>query len=383
MLKKWIMKRRVWYRALNICITCLSMWYILCCPVKASEADYVITPIITDDALEDEELYFDLTIEPSRQQVIKIEARNNTDRAVTVYTKVYTAEKDLSELLEGENRITIPAQKTYLFQFTVNMPAEGLDSPLAGAFAFLLVPDRQENSTEALPAETDMVQPEGIEFLELSTDTLSRPETIKEEVENLLQETDIASSVSAEFSYVIPLVVKAGESTPSPVLSIKDISTTDYKNEVKAKIQNTTSIFAEKVTIEATVRKKGKKEIFFEAGEENIDIPAHFDYELSIPSKGKEVKTGVYTLQIKLSTARAQWQWEKDFTIAEEKTEARTENESNTQGATVKSGQYHFIIIPTFVLGIGMIAAFIILYRKKQIEKEAVRRVMIDIKKNI
>jgi len=50
-----------------------------------------------------------------------------------------------------------------------------------------------------------------------------------------------------------------------------------------------TPIAANQVTIVATV-KKGKKQVFFEASQENIEIPAHFDYELSVPSNGIKMR---------------------------------------------------------------------------------------------
>lgn len=384
------MKRRVWYRVLSICITWLSMWCISFCPVNASEPDYIITPIITNDAAENEELYFDLTIKPSRKQVIKVEVRNNTEQAVTVYTKVYTAvheddsdqtvKKDFSELLEGESEIVIPAKKMYLFQFTVNMPAEGLGSPLEGAVAFLLAPQGQETSSEASQAaEASGDSSAEIEFLQLPVDDENQRELIRAEVESLLQEAELEAS----YSYVIPLILGAEDNARGPVLSLKDISITDDNNEIKAKIQNTASIEAEQVTITATARRKGKKKIFFEIIEEKTEIPAHSIYELSIPSKGQKAEMGVYTLQVAVTTASTRWQWEKDFTIAKEKPDVITQNETASEEKTVKSTGYYFLIFPVVILVVGVIVLCIILYRKKRIEEQAITQVILDIKKNI
>jgi len=377
------------------------MWYTLCCCVKASEADYDIVPIVTNEELEGEP-YFNLMVEPSRKQFIKIEVRNNTDMAVAVHTDMYTvikneddnleyiysddqmdsAEKKLSELLTGDTEVIIPGQKDYLFQFTVSMPAEGLVHQMAGALVFFLTPERQEeDSEEHQTAGSGMQLPEGAECLGLNADTLSQADVIREGVKKLLQDADTGASVSAEFSYVIPLILKAGESAVSPALTLNDILVEDYEHEIKAIIQNKTPISADQTTINATVRKKGKKKIFFEVSKKNIDIPAHLDYELSIPSKGKAAMEGEYTVQIKLTAANAQWQWEKDFTISEKKKNDIIQNEMYVQKTVAKSRRYYLVIIPA-ILSV-VITICIILHRKKRIEEEAVIRTIKDIKKNI
>lgn len=394
------MKRRVWHRIVSIWMVCLVMWCIVCCRVKASETDYVITPIITDEALEGEP-YFDLTIEPSRKQVVEIEVSNNTDCAVVVHTRNYTgventdensealspdeqagsAGKRFSELLTGNREITIPAGKTYMCQFTVRMPEEGLGDPMAGALVFLLTPKEQEESTEA--AEAEVQQQEGTEFFQLSNAGLSNAKMIREGVENLLQEEAAAETVSAEFSYVIPFMLKTGENSASPALILKDISAADYENAITARIQNKTSVSADQVTIDASVRKKGKKKIFFEVREEKAEIPAHSDYELTVPAKGNPVQAGEYTLRIKLSTATAQWEWEKDFTIEEGKVNAAVQSETDMLKTAAVSVRYYLIIIPVLVLTAAAIILGILLYRKKRKEEEAVIKTIIDIIKNI
>jgi len=357
----------------------------------------VITPILTEEA--QEEPYFNLTVAPSRKQVFQIEVRNNTDKAVTVSANIYTAvqeadavayigqdnpadagEKRLSEYIEGDREILLPAQKAYLFQYTVNMPAEGLKEPMAGALVFLLSPDDPQASAEAPPAvEMGMGQSEGAGPLKLSSSTLSQPEVIKEGIEKLLQETE----QEAEFSYVVPVFLQAEEGVSSPELTLKDVSVTEDNNEVKAKIQNKTSIAANQVTIAATVRKKGKKQVFFEASQENIEIPAHFDYELSVPSKGIKIDAGEYTLQIKLTTASTQWQWERNFTITKEKSDAAIQSETDTQEEEVKSVRYDLLIIPVLLLLVGAVTVCILLQKKKRREEEAILSVMLDIKNQL
>lgn len=397
------MKRRIWYKILSIGVVWSILWCILYSPVMASEADYVITPIITGEDLEGDKRCFDLTVEPSRKRVVEVEVRNNTDGDVTVYTEVYTAvmsengvveyidantqedtiEKRLSQFVAGDGEIIIPAEKSYLFQFTVNMPAEGLDYPVMGGLVFLVTPNPQEEITDtAHSPELGMQRQEGTELLKLSTNALDQAEVIRAGLELWLQEKDIASSVSAAFSYVVPLLLKTGESTASPSLTLEDISVQDDRSEIKAKIQNKTSIPGNQITIDAIVHKKGKKKVYFEASEENIEIPAHFDYELSIPAKGTAVEAGEYTLQLKLTAGDIQWQWKKDFTIGQEGANAAVKSGSDIPETDTKSGWRYFIIITVIFLMAATVTIFIMMLGKKRKEEEAIIKAIKNIKKN-
>lgn len=372
------MKRRVWVRILSTGIVCLAMWCTLLCSVRASEADYIITPITTDNN------YYDLTVEPSRKQIIEAEVRNNTDNDVTVYAVFYTAvaglegaieyigpgdqmennAKTLSEYITGNREIIIPANKSYLFQFTVDMPAGGMDVPIAGGIAFLM------NSDQSKAAETEGEQRKDSELLGIDSDIPGQAEVIRNDLGDWLRETEPAA-----FSCVVPLFLKTGESSLTPNLVLKDILAQDYENKINVIIQNGTTISADKVNIDAVIRRKGKKEVFFEVREENAEIPANFDYELSVPSSGKKIKTGEYTLQMELTMGGTKWQWEKDFVINEDGFVNKDAGDAAVivlEETDTTPGWRYFIIIPVVGLMIAAVIAGIILYRKKQREDEAV-----------
>jgi len=388
------MKRRVWGRILSIGVVCLVMWCVLFCSVKASEADYVITPIAADNN------YYDLTVEPTRKQIIEAEIRNNTDNDVTVYAGFYTAVagqdgaieyigprdqlennvKTLSEHITGNREIVIPANKSYLFQFTIDMPAGGMDVPIVGGIAFLM------DSDQSQAAETGGEQRKEAELLGLDSDISGQAEIIRKGLGDWLQEKETASSGAAAFSYIVPLFLRTSGSSLPPNLMLKDILVEDYENKINVIIQNGNGISADKVNLDAVIRRKGKKEVFFEVREENAEIPANFDYELSVPSSGKKIKAGEYTLQMELTIGGTKWQWEKDFVIGKENSVNKdTEDAAAIGSEEVKGapGRLHFIIIPVFGLMTAAVIAGILLYRKKQREDEAVIATIKEIIKQI
>lgn len=351
------MKRKVWNRKLCIGIICLAMWWIFLLNGKGSEADYIITPITANND------YYDLTVEPSRKQTIEAEVRNNTDDDVTINAGFYTAvmgQDDtiqyttaLSEYFSGSREIVIPANKTYLFQFTVEMPSGGLKTPIVGGIVLQIDADQS----------TAWEQQEDLEFLAMDSDLAEQAEIIRKGLGDWIQQTE----TTAAYSYVVPLFLKTGESSSAPDLVLKNILTDDYENNINVTIQNGTTLSANEVNIEAIIRKKGKKEVFYEAIEENVEIPANINYELSIPSLGKEIKAGEYTVQIELAIGDTKWQWIKDFVISDE---AEGIEVAASEEPVITSYWGHVIITLAGLLLVTVIVS-IILYRKKQREDEA------------
>ena len=361
------MIKKIWNRILNTLVICLLACMGSYDCVEASAEDYVITPVITDKSLEGDEGHFDLTIDPSRKQHFEVEVQNNTDHDAIVYTGLITtvigeggaveyigpgdrmnsAFVKLSELVTSESEIIIPAGKSYVFEFTASMPAEGLEVQVSGELLFLVSPQQLENG-------------------------------IEEDWRNLIAETDV-------YSYSLPVVITAGENAAIPALNLKDILAEDGAGSIKAIIQNDTSISADRVSIEAAVRKKGKKAVLFESSQKDIKIPEHFDYEFTIVSKGKELEPGEYTLHMEVSIGSTRWQWDKDFNIeAENSADPGADyQETNTAGEGWHFNRFYIIMISLIILAAGAVIGGMALYLKKQKEEEAIIEIIKEMLKTI
>lgn len=362
-----MMIKRIWRNIfcvflISICIGLPESSLIMAAP----SSSYIITPI-TDQKAEEKTPYFDRVIAAGHKEKMEIELQNPTDQPVTVSIQSYTLEgkenHKLSDLITGYRSLTIPPQKSFVFQFTAAIPDTGLSADVNGALTFLLSPGQPAETTKEQKAKDinlaaqQIQSPEDVDLIPMEKEEIKQPGKVQKTIADLLP-------VEQE-SYVVPIFLRASKEGSKADLSLKEVLTENHQDGLQVVLHNTSEQQIEKVTLEAVVRKKGKKKIYYDVKEENATIPANSDYQFEVKRKGELVDSDEYTVQVYLTGENAQWEWTKDIMIQEDGEVAVGE-----RPFLLRLELVHYLAVGG-ILGILVVLIAIIMIRKKQRDEEA------------
>lgn len=315
---------------------------------EENSLNFYVTPIYPDSQVDETKGYFDLNLNKGDQEVLALTLQNATNQEIqieitahTAYTNVQgvveygkddevtdtTLSYSLNELITTPEVITLKGNETQTIEAILNMPNESFEGILAGGLKIREIPKE---------SETDTKTSEGL-------------------------------SITNEFSYVIGVVVSNERSTVIPNLELLDVfaDQLNYRNVISATIQNFMPTFVNRLSVEATVHKKGDDTLLYEASQEQMQMApnSHFDFPISL--NGDRFTSGTYILNLTAHSGDETWTWTKEFTIDGD--EARSLNRSDVTIDT----SINWWIIGLIVLIILLLACCIYLFwQKKKINKE-------------
>lgn len=315
---------------------------------EENSLNFYVTPIYPDSQLDETKGYFDLNLNTSEQEVLALTLQNATNQelqveitAHTAYTNVQgvveygkddevpdtTLSHSLNELIKTPEIIILQGNETKTIEAILNMPSETFEGILAGGLKIREVPKE---------SETDTKTTEGL-------------------------------SITNEFSYVIGVVVSNERSTVTPNLELIDVfaDQLNYRNVISATIQNFMPTFVNRLSVEATVHKKGEDTLLYQASQEQMQMAPNSHFDFPIPLNGDQFNSGTYILNLTAHSGDEMWTWKKEFTIDGD--EARSLNRSDvTIDASI-----NWWVVAMIVLIILLIACCVYLFwQKKKINNE-------------
>ncbi len=316
--------------------------FVLPISVEAAEMNFSVQAVIPENQVDKGKTYFDLKMSPDQKQDLAITMKNDTSKDVTVEIGVNTAttndngiadysgnsEKkdstlkyDLSELIEIEKEVTVPAKGETTVTAHLKMPAETFDGVLLGGFTFVE----------------------------------------KESTEN--KEVQEGAQIVNKFAYTIGIQLQETDKLIEPELVLNDVlpGQVNFRNVVQSNIQNTEAAIIKNLTVDGKIFKKDGKEALYEAKRTDLRIAPNSNFNFGISLENEEFKPGTYVFKGVANSGEKEWKFEKEFTI---KSEVAKELNNTAVELDKDYSLYIYLSIGLVVL----ILILIILYLLKKIK---------------
>ncbi|WP_348923022.1 DUF916 and DUF3324 domain-containing protein [Enterococcus rotai] len=265
--------------------------------------NFSVTAVIPENQIDQTKSYFDLKMKPGQVQELEVLMNNPLDKEVTVINHANTAitndngivdysnanpqlDKTLnapfSEIAEVEKEITIPAKSSKTLKVKVTMPKEELDGVILG----------------------------GLHFTE-------------KEVENPKEDGKGGVQIKNRFAFAIGVLMRENDKFIEPELQLGKIepSQINFRNTLKANIQNTQPLIMPEVEVKSHITKKGSDQSLFEQNKQGVRMAPNSNFNFGIDWENQEFKSGKYTLHMTVFNGKDKWEWNKDFEITQKEAE--------------------------------------------------------------
>lgn len=311
--------------------------------------EFSVKAIIPENQIDKNQTYFDLKMEPLKSQKIEVEVYNASSRDIDVKVDLANATTNSNALIvydEPEKapdesltnplttiaalndvqggKIKVPAGSSTVVSATINMPESEFDGMILGAMRFEKLPDKEsgENNSGGV-------------------------------------------SIQNKYAYVIGIKLTENENRVKPDMILKQVKSglENYKTATTAVLQNPTSSIIRNLKIHGQVLKKGSDEVLHKAEIENGSFAPNSTMDFIVDWEYKPLKAGDYVFRGTAEDGENTWNFEKEFSIAEEEAEAANEK------AVEIERDYTWIFVLAVAVLISIIAALIMYIRK--IKREA------------
>ncbi|OJG71511.1 hypothetical protein RV12_GL001519 [Enterococcus quebecensis] len=262
--------------------------------------NFSVSAVLPENQINKSKSYFELLMKPGQVQELEVMMNNSLDREVTVVNHANSAitndngivdysidnpeldstlKSPFSKIAEVEKETTIPPKSSKKVKIKVTMPEESFDGVILGGLHFTEKEDKSKDNKNKAGVQIENRFAFAIGVLLKETDKEVKPET------------------------------KLGKIEASQI---------NYRNVVKANIQNTQPVIMQNLDVTARVTKKGKKETLFETNKEGLRMAPNSNFNYSINWENQEFKAGKYTLHMTATDGSDKWDWSKDFEISGE-----------------------------------------------------------------
>ncbi|MEI5995563.1 DUF916 and DUF3324 domain-containing protein [Candidatus Enterococcus mansonii] len=295
-------------RILTLLVTIITLGSM---PLSALADDgsmnFSVNAVLPENQIDKSKSYFELLMKPGQVQELEVMLNNPFDKEVTVVGYANTA-------ITNDNGIV---------DYSINKPK--LDSTLKAPFSEItemeketIVPPKSSKKVKikvTMPKEKfDGVILGGLHFTEKEDENKENKKKAGVQIEN-------------RFAFAIGVLLKETDTDVNPDMKLGKIAASqiNYRNVVKANLQNTEPVIMHDLNVKARVTQKGKKATLFETNKDSMRMAPNSNFDYSIYWENKEFKAGKYTLHMTATNASHKWKWSKDFEITGE--EAKKLNE--------------------------------------------------------
>lgn len=325
------------------------------CSTYAEESGIAFTYKVEkpDNQIDDDIAYFDLMMNPSQEQVLKLSITSLSDKDQTIQTVLDSAktnsngvieynqteyEKDESlainftDLVSTEKEFVLKAKETKTLDISVKMPEVSYDGIVAGGLTLKTKEDESSNTTSG-------------------------------------------ARVKNEYAYVIAILLRENNNEVKPNLQYRKSYAGDrnYNNTIYTRISNTVPAYQNDVTLEAQITKSGSEEILYEARQNGIQMAPNSFIDFPISMNNDEMVPGKYRSKGKATIGSQTWEWDEEFEIT--KKEADKYNEKNS-GLTQETVDWKLILLLVggFVLVLALVSGIYYFFAKKKKKAEKARK---------
>ncbi|WP_088809375.1 MULTISPECIES: DUF916 and DUF3324 domain-containing protein [unclassified Listeria] len=324
----------------------LGIWLVPSHADAASTMNFSVTAVIPDNQIDKSKTYFDLRMKPGETQALEVVVTNGLNRTITIESHANTAvtndngivdysntkpnlDKSLktpfSEIAKMDEEITIPANGTKTVKVNVTMPKEEYDGQILGGLHF----------TEKLDKESE-TEEEGVQ------------------IKNL-------------YAYVIGVLLTENDTEVKPDMQLGDINPAqiNYRNVLKANLQNTQPVILTDLEVKARVTKKGRDKTLHETNKKNMRLAPNSNFNYGINWENQEFKAGKYTLHMTAKSNENEWKWTKDFEIKGDEAKAL-----NNKAVELEKDYTMWLILGAVLLGIILLILVFLLGKRSSRKKD-------------
>lgn len=357
-----------------IFISCLSIVTAFSFVIgSANELSFSVEPTLPTNQINTKDGFFNLLLKPGEEEELHLKYSNNTDKPITVTTKVasastnangvvdygdLTAKADESLKYTLSDLVTIPADvelkahESKDVAFKVKMPAENFAGIIAGGLTFN--DQAADNAKQAGTSKTAIKNIYGFQLGLL-----------------MRQNQDLSSS------FPEAKVAKDG-------LKLKSVkaSQVNYRNVIDVNLQNPLPVYINQFGVIAKVYSADGKKLLYQSKRSTMQMApnTNFNYPINLNS-GERLKPGKYRLKLtafaeKNGQANYQtkafddktaqkyqyrWQFEREFTINDSVAE-----DLNQKDVTIKSTNWTSILVGLACLLALIFGAGWLIIKKRQ-----------------
>ncbi|EOL46406.1 DUF916 and DUF3324 domain-containing protein [Enterococcus caccae] len=260
---------------------------------------FVVQAIRPDTQLEINKSYFFIETKPDESQVLKVKVKSTQNEPTKIKVFVSNGTTGSTGKIEYDE------------------PTKELDASLKDPLTEIVQisePEIELASFEEKIVELVVTPPkqsyEGVKLGAVVFETVEDQEKTKKQ------------TISNKYQYKIGLVTtETGEeykNAKNLELASAKLGLHLGRKQVAAVIHNPEPKIAENLKIEATVTKKGSKNILKKQTVENARMAPNSTYEFSVDWGVDAIESGDYTLKVHTQNDEEDWKWEKDFSVSGE-----------------------------------------------------------------
>ncbi|RDX01498.1 cell surface protein [Listeria kieliensis] len=312
-----------------------------------SSMGFSVNTILPTNQVDKTKIYFDLEMKPGQVQELSVVLTNAKNKAITIENHANTAitndngivdysqaspkldrtlKYPFSKLAEVEQTTTIPAHGQKTVKIKVTMPKESFDGIVLGGLHF-----KEQESKKQKTKNDENVQ-----------------------IEN-------------RYAYVIGVRLVETKKTVQPDLKLNAIkpSQINYRNVLKANLQNTKPVIIQDFKVDAKVTKRGKDQVLFQEKKENMRIAPNSNFNYGINWNNQEFKPDKYTLHLTAWGSGKKWTFTKNFEIKRDEAA-----KWNNKAVELERDYTMWYVIGGVILVLLLLIGVYVLGRKSRKKKE-------------
>ncbi|EUJ25373.1 DUF916 and DUF3324 domain-containing protein [Listeria cornellensis] len=263
---------------------------------KAAEMNFSVSAVIPDNQIDKSKTYFELRMKPNQVQELEVVLTNGLARAVTVETSANTAvtndngivdysnkapkldntlQAPFSKIAEMPSEITVPAKGSKTVKVKVTMPSAPFEGFILGGIHFSEKDDGDKKESG-----------EGVQ-------------------------------IKNKYAYVIGVILSENDVAVEPDMKLNTIKPdqVNYRNVLKANLQNIKPVIIQNLAVEAHVYKEGSDKALYSAKQDTLRMAPNSNFDFGIGWNNQEFKPGKYRLKMVASSGDSVWKWDEPFEI--------------------------------------------------------------------
>ena len=265
--------------------------------VNAAQAGFSIKPQFPQNQTDPKLGYYDLTVVPEQETVLKVTIINNEDKSITVKPQIHTATTNLNgvvnyadlgtsdkslkykmtDLVKSEQaKYTIPARSKTEAAFVVTAPSKSFDGVLAGGLSFV------------------------------------------KQVASQSTESNGQAQVTNRFAYAVAILLRS-EGQPAPAADLKlgtvKTGTVSQENSLFVNVRNVKPAYLHKVSAETKIYPADKDKAIYTRQQANMQIAPNSILPFKVPLNGDPFVPGRYRMTMAVRAGVRSWKFSKNFTI--------------------------------------------------------------------
>ncbi|MFD1472003.1 DUF916 and DUF3324 domain-containing protein [Companilactobacillus mishanensis] len=311
---------------------------------NAESLKFTVSAVQPDSQIDKKTTYFDMLVKPNEDQNLTVKITNSDKKAHKYRVSINRAgtnsngvidysthgvkpdkslKNNVESLVPAPTTVTVPAQTTQDYNFTLKTPAKDFGGVILG----------------------------GVRVQQVSQDSSSKKKGV---------------SIRNKFAYVIGLQLHSNEDYVAPDMKLLGVKAKqmNYRNYVTANLQNTKPTIMHDLVVNAKVHTQGKKDKVLSVKKTNMSMAPNSNFDFPIGTNGKALKAGKYTLVLdaKAEKGRYHWHFTKNFVITD-----KTANKLNKSAVDQEQGPNYFIwILVAIIIVIILLGIIIYLNQKNQ-----------------